>query len=381
MPNHFFSIGFRPFFLGAAWLAVGWMILWLLHLHAGIPQLEMIQTPVWHGHEMLFGFGIAVIAGFLLTAIKNWTGLEPVQRPELIGLFLLWVIARLAFILIDWISLVAISLLDLAFLFWLAIIVGRTLIRAGNRRNYSLILILAGFWCLNLVMHLSFHGWFPGAAYPALEITVWLVCILLVFMGGRVIPFFTDAKLAAGTVRQWPWLNWASSLATLAIIPTYLVAGRTPILAVILLFAAVMTLARLLAWRPWRTVRTPLLWILHLGYLWLPAGFALQAAHLLGADLAWSVGVHALMVGAMSSIILGMMARVALGHTGRPLVVTAPISMSFIAISLAGVSRVSAPLLGLPWLVTVAGLLWILAFLLYIFVYTPILIQPRADHG
>lgn len=372
MKSQFLSMGFRPFFLGASALAVAWMGLWLSYLLVGIPAHDTIMPVLWHGHEMLFGFAMAVIAGFVLTAMQNWTGLRLVTPGQLALLLATWLAARVAFVFSDILPLWLVSLLDLAFLPLLCLVVARTLIRAENRRNYSFIAMLLVFWVLNILLHLEFHQQISGYGYTVLDITVLLVTTLLVFMGGRVIPFFTDRRLPGSTPIQWPWLNWASTLTVLAIIPLYLIMGRQAVLTPLLLVAAVLTAARLIAWKPWHTLSEPMLWILHLGYAWIPVGLVLLTLHFYGFGIPWTAGIHALMAGAMSTLILGMMARVALGHSGRPIAATPLIVASFVIITLAGITRVTAALLMTSgWLAAAAGFLWALAYLLYLIVYAP----------
>jgi len=279
MYGSLFSAPFRPFFLGAAALAVVWMALWLSYLLAGIPAHDNIMPVLWHGHEMLFGFAMAVIAGFVLTAMQNWTGLRLVTTGQLVLLSAVWLAGRLAFVFTGELPLWLLSVLDLAFLPLLCLVVARTLIRAENRRNYSFIAMLLVFWVLNILLHLEFHHQLSGYGYKALDMTVLLVTTLLVFMGGRVIPFFTDRRLSGSTPSQWPWLNWASTLAVFAIIPLYLMAGRQVVLTPVLLAAAALTAARLIAWKPWHTFGEPMLWIPHLGYAWIPVGLVLLAPH------------------------------------------------------------------------------------------------------
>lgn len=373
------SVGFRPFFLGASWLAVLWMLAWVGFLLYGTPGPGPLPPILWHAHEMLFGFTVAVIAGFVLTAVQNWTGRRSTTPRSLAALAMLWLAARLGFLFAGIVPLWLTSLLDLAFLPVLAVMMARVLVPAGNRRNYAFLPLFAAFTALNAAMHLEFHGLVNGWAAAASDLAVWLITVLLVFMGGRVIPFFTDNRLAGIKPLQWPVLNWTSTLMTLAVLPVYLVAGRGPLLAAVLVFAAVATLVRLLAWQPWATRREPLLWILHLGYLWIPVGLALQGAHLAGAALPWSAGVHMLMVGAMGSLCLGMMARVALGHSGRPLAAHPLVVSAFTLVTLAAASRLAVAVATVPaWVTGLAGLAWALAFLLYALVYTPILLRPRA---
>ncbi len=373
-----FSIGFRPFFLAAGWLAAAWILLWITYLHGGWPDLGGLSPILWHGHEMLFGFTAAVIAGFVLTAVQNWTGLPSTTPASLGTLVVVWALARLGFLFPELVPLWLTSIADLAFFPLLGAMMTRVLLKAENHRNYAFIPLFAAFSVLNLLMHLEFHGLVAGVGMPAMQITVYLVTVLLVFMGGRVIPFFTSRRLPQLNVRQWPWLNWASTLSVLAVIPAYLALGRSPALAPVLLIAAMLTLARLLAWQPWSTWRVPMLWILHLSYFWIPLGLLAQAAHLLGFGVSWSMGVHALMVGAMGGLCLGMMARVSLGHSGRPLEAHPLIAVSFGLIVLATASRLLMAVPGSPaWLMGGSAVLWASAFVLFAAYYTPILLTPR----
>ena len=373
-----FSVAFRPFFLGAAWLSVVWMGVWIALLVYGVGTTAPIPPMLWHGHEMLFGFAMAIIGGFVLTAVQNWTGRQSVSQRELVFLVTLWFGARLGFLMPWLIPIWLTSVLDIAFLPVLGWFLARTLLAADNRRNYAFIPLLAAFSLLNLAVHLDIHGLQPGWGAPALDLTMLLITVLLVFMGGRVIPFFTERGVTGSSPVQWTTLNWCSTLATLLVVPLYLLAGRDVMLAPILFAAAGLTLLRWLAWKPWQVWRTPLVWILHAGYLWLPIGLTLLGLHLAGAGVAWSAGLHALMVGAMGSLCLGMMARVSLGHTGRPLVVPWLVTAGFCLITLAALARLGIAVFEtMPWLVGLSGAAWALAYLCYALYYTPILLRPR----
>jgi uncharacterized protein involved in response to NO len=375
-----FSMGFRPFFLAAGWFSAVWIVIWVAYLLKGAPSLGAHHPILWHGHEMLFGFGAAVIAGFLLTASQNWTGLQTSTPVTLAGLFLLWLAARLGFLFPGIVPLWLTSVVDLAFFPLLAWMLARVLFAARNRNNYILLPVLASFALLNLAIHLELHGLARGTGMPALQGTVYLVAVLLVFMGGRVIPYFTGRRLPSLSVRQWPWLDWTTLAVTLAVLPAFLWWGKSAALAPLLLAAAVLNLLRLLAWKPWGTLRVSLLWVLHVGYLWLPVGFALQGAHLLGAPVPWSSGVHALMVGALGGLTIGMMARVSLGHTGRSLEAHPVIALSFALVALAATARLAMtffPVAG--WLLIATAVLWATAFAIFAAYYTPILLAPRRN--
>ncbi|QIT55323.1 NnrS family protein [Aquisalimonas sp. 2447] len=374
------SIGFRPFFLVASWFAVLVMVVWVSFLTTGAPAPGPWDPILWHGHELLFGFTAAVIAGFLLTAAQNWTKRQTCTPRSLMVLVTLWLAARLGFLVPGAMPMWLLTVLDLAFFPLLAIMLATALIPAENRRNYAFIPLLLAFTVLNGMIHADFHGVAPGLGSTSMDLAIWLITVLLVFMGGRIIPFFTANRLPGLGVRQWPWLNWASTLSTLAILPVYLVIGRDPWLAVVLTAASLFTLVRLLAWKPWGTVRDPLLWILHASYLFIPFGLGLQAAYVGGIAGTWSAGVHLLMIGAMGGLCLGMMARVALGHSGRPLAAPPLMVGGFAAILLAAAARLLVALgVGPAWLMGASGVLWMVAFALYAVLYTPILLKPRAD--
>ncbi len=374
------SVGFRPFFLAASWFAVVVMGVWVSFLVRGTPSPDPWNPILWHGHELLFGFAAAVIAGFLLTAAQNWTKRPTCTPTSLTALVLLWLAARIGFLAPGLVPMWLLTALDLAFFPLLAIMLAGALLPAKNRRNYAFIPLLLAFTVLNALLHADAHGILPGVGFIAMDLSIWLITVLLVFMGGRVIPFFTANWLPGLQVRQWPWLNWASTLSTLAILPAYLILGREPWLAAVLFPAAALTLVRLLAWQPWGTVREPLLWILHLSYLFIPIGLAVQGAHLTGFAVNWSAGVHALMVGGMGGLCIGMMARVALGHSGRPLKAPPLAVAGFAAMILAAATRLFYALsVGPAWFMDAAGLLWMVAFTLYAIAYTPILVRPRAD--
>lgn len=376
---HLFTIGFRPFFLGAAWLAPVLLLAWLGHLAGHVPVAGGMVPVYWHAHELLFGFTSAVIAGFCLTAVDNWTGLRPLGPGGLIALFVLWLAARLTLLAPGAFPPTLVAALDLAFLPAVAVVMARVLWRAGNRRNYVFVPLLLAFTALNAAFHADWLGLAPGLAYPALTLTVWLVTLLLAFMGGRVIPFFTERRIAAVRITPRPWLAWGATLTTLAVPLTWLATGRSAALAAVLIVASVLLLVRALTWQPWRTLREPMLWVLHAGYLCLPLGFGLQAASLLGAGVPWSAGVHALTAGALSLLTLGMMARVALGHTGRPMVAPTPVVAAFLLL-LAGLAlRLAAYAGPTAELQAAAGIAWALAFATYAVTYTPILLRPRAD--
>ncbi len=376
------SIAFRPFFLSAALLAAFWLLLWIAALQGWASPSPAVPLPLWHSHEMLFGFAMAVLVGFLLTAAQNWTG-RSTTTPGVLALLLgLWWSARAGFLLPELMPLWLTSVLDVALLPIVAILLARVLIPTANRRNYAFLLILPALTTFNIVLHLGFHGLVPaGLVHRAMDGSLLMVTTVLVFMGGRVIPFFTTRRLPAAAPKRWPALDWTATIMVVLCFLGVLTVGRHASLAPLLFAAATVNLARLLAWRPWRVSREPMLWILHLGYAWIPVGLLVLGFHLAGVmSLSWSAGAHVLAVGALGTLALGMMARVALGHTGRPIQAPPLLLAAFISISGAALLRLVAALVpGLPGMLGLSGLLWATAFLLYVVVYTPIFLRPALD--
>lgn len=357
---------YRWFFPLAALFSAASVLIWL----AGLSGLRTLppHPSLWHGHEMLFGFASAVIAGFVLTAVSNWTGRRAVGPVALAGLIVLWLAGRLAVLgqgALPWPLLMAIEGLFLA---GLALAMSRVLIQTRNTRNLMFIPFLWGLTLLNL----GFHGLIAGgeleAARRLLTLTAWLVGFLLVFMGGRVIPFFSGRRCGY-LPRQWPWLNWTSTLAALAAaFALTFVPGTAPTAALAGL-AALATALRLAGWQSPRVWTEPMLWILHLGYAWVVVAYALAAA-VHGAALAWpsTAPLHALLTGGLGCLALGMMTRVALGHSGRTIVASPVMLIAFVLVVCAGLVRLGsyadwagAGLIGL----TVSATLWALAYSLY----------------
>jgi uncharacterized protein involved in response to NO len=338
----------------------------------------VVPPQLWHAHEMLFGFAAAVIVGFLMTAGKAWTGLQTPRSTALAALVVVWLAARVAAFAAPYPVFAA---LDLLLLPVVAVVLTRLLLRAGNRRNLPLAGLLALLTLANLVFHLSVLGYLDmppvRALYAALALIVLIECV----MAGRVIPAFTMSAIPGLRLKIDPQLEKATALTSVLALGCWVFAPMAVISAPLLALAAVMQLARLAAWKPWRTRSRPILWILHLSYAWIPVGFLLLAMSLLGW-LAVSAGIHALAVGATGGLIIGMVTRTARGHTGRPLT-TSPIEVAaYSLVMLAAVMRVVVPLLAPQFLVSsvaVAAIAWSLAFVLYLAVYTPWLMRARVD--
>lgn len=378
------SYGFRAFFVAAGSAAVLLIPAWLGLLHGwrwpGAPN----NILAWHVHEMLFGFVLAVIAGFLLTAVAAWTGRPAVHGPRLAALVLAWLVARVAVSLAGALPGWLLLLLALGFPALLAVTIGHEITAAGNRRNLPLVGIVALIPLLD-ALYLPVLDGISDSTRPAGFLMLHLTLLLIAIIGGRVIPAFSANWLrqtGGGPLpRSWPWLERLAIVATIAVglSDSLLPNGWLPAL-----LAAVAVLAhagRLVGWRGWRTWRNPLLAILHLGYAWLPLGYGLLALAAAGTPVTRSAALHALTVGAIATMVMAMMTRVSLGHTGRSLHASPTTVLAYGLLTAAALARVGAGLLPAHYLtlLNLAGGLWVGAFGLFLWVYLPILCQPRSD--
>ena len=375
-------LGFRPFYLGAAVFALLAIPLWVA-LFLGQWNLTMALPPLlWHAHDMLFGFAIAVILGFLLTAVKAWTGLATPRGAFLGALALLWLAARVAAVTGPY---ALYAVLDLALLPLVAAVLTRLLLRAGNRRNLPLAGMLMLLALANGVFHLGVIGAIDVSPltplYAALALIVMIECVI----AGRVIPAFTMSATPGLKLQvRAPVERAALALTALALLLWVLApasAGWNMVGGLVFSLAALAQVGRLLQWRPALTRHRPILWILHVSYAWIPFGLALLAA----ARFGWvgvSAGVHALAIGATAGLIIGMITRTARGHTGRALQVSRPEITAYVLVMLAAAVRVLLPLTVPSWLplaLVVAAAAWSVAFAIYLFIYTPWLLQTRFD--
>lgn len=382
-PWPFAAKGFRPFFLLAALFATLILPLWLLFLDARLQVGGYLDPIYWHAHEMIFGFAVAVIAGFLLTAVGNWTKRETAVGLPLLALVALWAAGRVVLtgpqVLPGWL----IAIVDLAFLPALVIAIARPLIATRNTRNLVMLGILAALFAANLLVHLDVLGVLPGWRRRGCVLGLEVVVLVILVMAGRTFPMFSRNATGVASIASSPWLDHLSVGAMAALIVLDLVMPEHAITAGWAAGVGVITLARTWRWGARHAWRTPLLWILHVGYLWIPIGLVLRALATVTSHVPPQVAMHALTVGAVGSLTLGMMARVALGHTGRVLAPSRLVVASFVLITLAAVVRVLGPLVAgmtnyRPTLF-LAGSLWTAAFLLFLLTYVPILIAPRVD--
>jgi len=374
----FLRLAFRPFYVGGALLAALLVPLWVAMFLGALPLTPALTPLLWHAHEMLFGFAVAIIVGFLMTAGKAWTGLATPRGGTLAALALLWLGARVASVTGPY---VVYAMLDTALLPIVAAILVTLLLRARNYRNLPIGLILALLACANLVFHLAVLGWLNLSAMTALYAGLALIIMIECVMAGRVIPFFTMAVTPGLKLAAPVWLERVTLGFTALGLALWVLAPPSLTGLVVLAVASALHGQRLLAWRPAVTLKRPILWILHAAYAWIPVGLALLAL----AQIGWvpvSAGVHALAVGATGGLIIGMITRTARGHTGRPLAVAGPEVLAYAMVMIGAVLRVFLPLLAPALYSTalmVAAALWSAAFLIYLWVYTPWLMSTRLD--
>ncbi|RAL24765.1 hypothetical protein DL240_00720 [Lujinxingia litoralis] len=389
------ATGFRPFFLVAGLYAALMVPWWALVYARDLEVASAFSRLSWHGHEMVFGFAMAVIAGFLLTAVQNWTRMVSARGPALMGLVGVWLAGRLAMSGL-WEPGVVGAVLDLLFVPALALVLARPLWKSRNRRNMKFVVVLGGLFVLNLLMHLAALGLIGTGERVWLMAALDLVVVMMLVVGGRVIPMFTRNATGAQVVkREWiekvvvvfVGLSMVTQLALLLVASggwmRALAGGSAAV-------AGVAVLARMCGWATGATRKEPLLWVLHAGHAWIGIGFLLRAAALQWPGVSSAMATHAITVGAVGMLTLGMMARVALGHTGRPLKTWPAVGWAFGLVGLAALLRTFAPML-LPvmlpgvWpgyytgFVAVAAGLWGVAFAVYSVVYLPVLVGSRVD--
>ena len=371
------NLGFRPFYLLASGFAALSLLLWVCQ-YAGYLPAAYVRNPAWHGHEMLYGYTMAVVAGFLLTAVRNWAGKPTPAGAPLIALAALWVAGR---VLVLTPFAIAAAVVNAAFPVAVAIAIGIPIVQSRNRRNYFFIAVLLLLGLAVLAFHLAHLGIFPSPERASLQVGLDVVLFIMVVMGGRVIPMFTNNGIPGVQATRHPVIEKLALGGVLALLAADLLQPSPVVIAVVTLIAAVAHAARLYLWQPWRTIRTPIVWVLHLAYGWIVIYLMLRGLAAMGI-VGELFAVHALTVGAIGGMTIGMMTRTARGHTGRPLVVDGFEVACYVLVALAAVIRVFGGIL-LPgiYLVTVvvSGICWSAAFALYAVRYWPVLSRPRLD--
>jgi uncharacterized protein involved in response to NO len=387
VPRRFalFAYGFRPFFLAAGLSAVLVVPAWLAMIAQGTMPLGALPPQLWHAHELFYGFVGAALAGFLLTAVPSWTGAKGFAGWPLAAVASAWLLGRLAFALANAVPLWALAAAELAFLPGVAILLAPPLLRSRNR-NTPLLLVLAALWIADAVFLAGLARQDALLAGRSLRVAIDLMLIVVTVIGGRIVPSFTANALRrrgeAPEIRSRPWLERAVIALMVAVALVDLWEPDGAIAGWLAALVAVAQGVRLSGWRSLRARGEAILWVLHLGYAWMPVGFALKALWLL-AGMGWAAHwPHALTMGVFGTMILAVMTRAALGHTGRELTVGGSVAAAYLLLTLGVAARVFAPgLWPAHYLQTlfVSGALWTAGFALYLVVYTPILVLSRAD--
>ena len=371
-------LGFRPFYIGGALLAALAVPVWVGLFFGHLSVMPAVAPLLWHAHEMLFGFAAAIIVGFLMTAGKAWTGLATPRGPWLGALALLWLGARVASVTGPY---EVYAVLDLALLPLVAAILATLLVRSKNHRNLPLALILGLLASANLVFHLAVSGVLQVSPLSPLYAGLALIVMMECVMAGRVVPAFTISVTPGLKLPTPLWLERLTLGLTALGLALWVFAPPGVLSMVVLALASVLQVKRLLGWRPALTHSRPILWILHAAYGWIALGLALLALAQIGL-VPVSAGVHALAVGATGGLIIGMITRTARGHTGRLIVASSPEVLAYALVMAAAVLRTLLPLL-VPGLygaaLVLAAVAWSAAFLIYLWIFTPWLMQTRLD--
>jgi uncharacterized protein involved in response to NO len=380
-----FDYGFRPFFLLCGVYALIIVPVWLFRFAHGGAPFGALPGVYWHAHEMLFGFIAAAIAGFLLTAVPSWTNSPGFAGRPLILAVSVWLAGRLAMSMTDVIPPWLAAVIELSLLPLLLILLAPRVVRAQNR-NLPILGVITLLWLIDAAFMRAMQTGDLLLASGAARVGIDLVLVLVTVIGGRIVPAFTgNALRRAGSAvtpisRGWLEILAIGSVAAIAICDLFLPDSRTA--GVLAAIAAAAHAVRLSGWRSFRMRGEPILWVLHVAYAWIPVALALKAFWLL-ADAGWAAKwQHALTFGAFSTMIVAVMTRASLGHTGRPLVVSRAISVAYGLLTLGALLRV----FGGAWTpqyylqtLTASGLCWALSFAIFVWIYGPILISPRID--
>ncbi|MGF1723589.1 NnrS family protein [Photobacterium nomapromontoriensis] len=381
-----FRLAFRPFFLAASVFSIVAMLLWAM-FWAGNYSVTcfMYANPVWwHSHEMLFGFTGAIIIGFLLTAVQNWTGNPGVRGWKLAGIFAIWLIARVGLMLgnphYGW------MFIDLLWMPVAAYFLAMPIIRRRQWNNLFFVPLIVLMTVLNALFHLNVLGFSDISIQAVSFATVIVISVIVLIVGGRVIPFFTWRGTQTDQITRVKWIELSSLIPSWLLLFNVLLPIPETInqysLPLLLAVTAVSHLIRFMRWRSLSTRKVPLLWLLHFAYGFMIIGLLLLATHYAFGVVSYGVALHSLTVGGVGCMILAMIARVSLGHTGRSLQVGPMMMIAFVALVLASLVR-TLFVIAMPSLIiysyVVSALLWVLAFTIFTIVYFPILTKPRLD--
>lgn len=381
-----FEAGFRVFFLLAPLYAACALMEWLL-VYLGIIAPPGIASPMlWHAHEMIFGFAAAGVAGFFLTAVPNWTGAAFVRGLPLVLLAGVWLLGRIAMHAGDAVPPVLAAAIDLMFLPMLGALVAPALLRQGVGRNLILLVVLLALWSADLAIQAELAGHALGIEVASgargARVAIDILALLITVIGGRIVPAFTTTYLKLRGQHHLP--RSLSVLDRLAIgSMVLLLLAETlfgsALAGAIALPAAIIQAVRLSQWRGLSTARVPILLVLHIGYAWLILGLALKGASAFIEALPETTALHAFTIGAVGTMMMAVMSRAALGHTGRKLIAHPMTVAAYALVSLAAALRLVAGIDGGVGFLAASGIAWSLAFALFLAVYAPILVRPRVD--
>lgn len=376
-----FALGFRAFFALAGLSALILILLWNAIVKGEISPDNYYAGTYWHAHEMLLGYSAAVIAGFLLTAVKNWTGKPTLSGDQLAGLCLLWLYGRIVPFYAGLLPDAFIALVDFAFLPLLAYQISKPVLQAQHSRSLVFIVILLLLALGNGLIHAEILGLVKNSAAFGIQLVVAVIMLLILVIAGRVFPFFTERALSGTLIIKNPLLDGFAISTAVLVFALQLSGVSGGVLSAAASIAAALNIARLSGWYVPRIWYVPLLWVLFIGYGWIILGFILTAlaAHAL---ILPSLALHAYTIGGIAVLTMGMMARVSLGHTGRALRASNAIAIAFVLINVTAVFRVLLPIALPGWynlLVYSSTLCWLAAFALFVFVYAPILTHARID--
>ena len=381
-----FRLGFRPFFLSGAIFSIVAITIWLLILKGALNFTPLGGGYWWHIHEMIFGFGCAIVAGFLLTAVQNWTGVRGAQGNILIILLALWLLGRISLLFPAFFGETLSMIIDLSFLPVVAFILAKPIIAIKQYRNLFFIPLLLLFTIANLEMHLAIINPQTFSINLSGYAAVLLITFLISVMAGRVTPMFTANATQTDKATPAPWLDKLTngSLAVLMIILLLhpIVGFNSVVFGILLIAAGIFQAIRWARWKPWITLAVPLLWSLHLALKFIWFGLILLGISYLAPEIPSNHIWHLLTIGGIGGLILAMISRVSLGHTGRPLTPPKAMSLAFILMTISALIRTFG-----PWLmptatsifIDISGFCWILSFAIFVYYYGPMLTTARAD--
>lgn len=377
-----FSYGFRPFFLGGALWGVLAMGLFIPALTGALILPSAMPPTVWHAHELLYGFLPAIVAGFILTAVPNWTGRLPIAGWPLAGLATLWLAGRLAVLFSASIGASVAAAIDMAFLLALIGVIAREIIAGGNTRNLKILVLIGLLAVGNAVFHAEFIA--QGFADYGIRLGTGAAVLLIIVIGGRIVPSFTRNWLVRENPGALPVpmnrFDVVAILIAAVALAAWIAAPFSPVTGVLLAIAAAGHLARLARWRGWRTLSEPLVTVLHLGYLFVPLGFAVMAVSIFApAIIPSSSAIHAWTAGAIGVMTLAVMTRASLGHTGGALTASSALMAIYAAAALGALARLASGF-GIAYepMQHLAALGWIAAFGGFVMVFGPRLLRARS---